>query len=199
MFPWSRSADEEERRVKALNELFYCTSRNFNTKVCNLVKEYQFNLNSSECKDEYNNTLLHIVANSRNVRLAKQLIILGAQKYHMNVFEEKPVDIALKNNNLDMIKVLVDLEPDKYLLERIEALEAEREELIVQLDEAISREEEELVSRKRKRCEECVIKERENKKLRTVNNKLTENNEKLTKDNVDLKKTVDNLRESFKK
>lgn len=195
MFPWSRSQDEEERRNQAINEMFYCTSRNSNTKVCNLVKEYQFNLNSNECKDEYDNTLLHIVANGRNVRLAKQLIILGAQKYHKNVYGDKAVDIALKNNNLDMIKVLVDLEVDEYLQERIKALEKEREDLTIDLTNV----KEELDSHKRKRCNECIVKERENKKMRTVNNKLTENNEKLVKNNSDLEKTVNNLRNSFKK
>ncbi len=197
MFPWSRSSDEQEARNQAINNMFYYTSRNSNAKVCNIINEYEFNLNNYECKDEYDNTLLHIVANSRNVRLAKQLILLGCQKYHKNVYGEKPVDIALKNNNLDMIKVLMDLEPDEYLLERIAALEKEREDLTIDLTKV--QEELEVVSRKRKACEECVVKDRDLKRMRTVNNKLTNNNEKLTKDNADLQKTVDNLRESFKR
>lgn len=193
MFPWSNTTKEEERNL-AVHNMFYYTSRN-SMKVCTLIKKYEFNLNSSECKDEYDNTLLHIVANSRNIKLAKQLILLGCQKHHTNLYGEKPVDIALKNNNLDMIKVLVDLEVDSFLQERIEALEKEREALLIDLTTV----QEELNTRKRKACDDCAVKERDLKKMRTDYDNLTKTNNKLSTDNTDLKKTVDNLRESFKR
>jgi ankyrin repeat protein len=195
MFPWSRDLSEDEQREQAINELFFYTARSSNTKVCNTIKKYQLNLNNDECKDEYKNTLLHLTAQGKNVRLAQQLVLLGAEKYHKNVFDEKAVDIALKNNNLDMIRVLIDYEPDEYLLERIEALEQQRENLKDKLDET----EVQVNNLKRKRCDECVVKERDLKKARTDNNKLTKENTNLKKDNTDLKKTVDSLRESFKK
>lgn len=159
-------------------------------------------LNDKRCKDKYNNTLLHILANSQNVTLVRHLIIQGLRRDHVNVFGEKAINIALKNNNLTMVRVLSDIEQDPELVQRIEGLEVQRKTLYERIEKtetALGTANEEIKTLKRKRCDQCDVNVRENKRLKTENDVLGKANEKLTKDNGDLQMTVTNLRATFKK
>jgi len=159
-------------------------------------------LNSREARDKYNNTLLHILAHGNNVTLAKYMILHGLRKDHVNLFNEKAVDIAFKSRTIEMVRVLTDIVQDPQLVERIESLEATMDILYDAIEEAttdLGIANEEIKTLKRKRCDKSDTNERECKRLKTDNDKLTKDNVKLTKDNGDLQTTVDNLRELFKK
>jgi ankyrin repeat protein len=192
-----------------ISNIFYYTVTNNNKQVIKLLDEHKMDLNNKEYRDEYSNTLLHILANGKNVSLAKHLILHGLRKDHENVFNEKAVDIALKNNNLEMVRILTDIVQDPQLLERVKALEVQNETLcdtieqseidLEKVHEELEKAHEEIKSNKRKRCDNCDENVRECKRLKTDNDELTKVNKKLTKDNGELQTTVNNLRESFKK
>ena len=193
MFSWIFGFDKDNNET--ISNLFHYTLTNNNKQTIKLITEYKIDLNSKECKDKYNNTLLHILANGNNITLARQLILQGLRRDHVNIFNEKAVDIALKNNNLAMVRVLTDIVQDSKLLERITSLEVQKKVLDVKIGKA----NEEIETLKRKRCDKCDINERECKRLKIENNELVKTNENLTKDNIDLQTTIHNLRQSFKK
>jgi len=185
-----------------INNIFYYTINNNNKQVIKLLSENKIDLNDKRCKDTYNNTLLHILANGHNLVLAEYLILYGLRRDHANSFGEKAVDIALKNNNLAMVRILTDIVQDSRLVERIENLETQRKGLYVRIEKTeieLGKAHVEVRNLKRKRCDQCEVHEREVKRLKTNNDQLVQTNEKLKKDNGDLQTTVTNLRASFKK
>ncbi|ARF12050.1 hypothetical protein Klosneuvirus_3_185 [Klosneuvirus KNV1] len=201
MFSWLFGSNDTEDDV--INNIFYYTIHNNNTMVIKLLDDHKnIDLNDKRCKDKYNNTLLHILANSQNATLVRHLIIQGLRRDHVNVFGEKAINIALKNNNLTMVRVLSDIEQDPELIQRIEGLEVQRKTLYERIEKtetALGTANEEIKTLKRKRCDQCDVNVRENKRLKAENDVLGKTNEKLTKDNSDLQTTVTNLRATFKK
>ena len=190
MFSWLFSSNTTDADI--INNIFYYAINNNNDQVINLLNEHKIDLNSKACKDRYNNTLLHILANGKNIILANHLILCGLRKDCVNVFNEKAVDIALKNNNLAMVRLLSDIEQDPKLLIRIENLENQRNELCDKVEKA----NEEIINLKKRKlsevCKDCEDNLREVKRLKT-------HNDELIKDNKDLQTTVKNLRQQFKK
>lgn len=198
MFNWLFGSNESESDV--INNIFHHTLKGNNAQLTRLLTDYKIDPNI--CKDEYNNTPLHILANSNNVALAETFLFYGLKKDHVNVFGEKAVDIALKNNKLEMVKVLSDIVQDTKLVKRIEGLEAQAKTLYTRIqvsENNLTKANEEIKTLKRKRCDQCDVNVRECKRLKTDNDALTKTNEKLTKDNGDLQVTITNLRTSFKK
>jgi len=201
MFSWLFGSNDTEDDV--INNIFYYTIHNNNVMVIKLLDDHtNIDLNDKKCKDKYNNTLLHILANTQNVTLVRQLLAKGLRRDHVNIFGEKAINIALKNNNLTMVSVLSNIEPDHELIQRVEGLESQQKTLYVRIEKtesALGTATEENKTLKRKRCDQCDVNVRETKRLKTHNDELVKVNETLTKDNSDLKVTVTNLRASFKK
>ena len=201
MFSWL-SDSKDNKADETISNLFYYAVTNNNKQMTKLMNESNIDLNSDKCKDRYSNTLLHIVANGNNVALARSLILCGLRKDHSNSFGERAVDIALKNNNLEMVRVLTDMVQNPQLLERIAHLESQTVTLrstIQQSETNLEKAKDEIKTLKRKRCDDCDVNTRECKKLKTENEVLVKKNETLTKDNGDLQTTIKNLRQSFKK
>lgn len=200
MFEWLFGTDKTEEDI--INNIFYYTLTNNNKQVIKLINDYNIDLNNKKYRDSYNNTLLHILANGNNIELTKNLILCGLQRDHVNVYDDRAVDIALKNNNLEMVRVLTDIEQDPQLLERIANLEVQRQTLYATIEKTgtdLVEANTEIKNLKRKRCDQCDVNTRECKRLKTENDGLLKTNEKLTKDNGDLQTTVTNLKTSFKK
>lgn len=200
VFSWLFGSNTNNDDV--INNIFYYTINNNNRQVIKLLSDNKIDLNDKRCKDTYQNTLLHILASGNNLVLAEYLILYGLRRDHANVYGEKAVDIALKNNNLAMVRILTDIVQDPKLLARIENLEDQRKGLYVRIEKTeteLGKAHEEVRNLKRKRCDDCEVNIREVKRLKTNNDQLGQINEKLKKDNGDLQTTVTNLRASFKK
>ena len=203
MFGWfGTTPEEEEARRLDIKNMFYYTNRKNNYRVNEIIHKHEnsraFDLNSRECRDEYDNSLLHVAVSSKNYELTKQLILLGLNKLHKNTFSETPNDIAIKNHDIQMIKILENLECDEYLLARIDNLETVNVKLNDDVLELTTKNvllSEDLASTKRslkRQRDECTTHIKSIKKLKS-------DNDKLKKDNTDLQNTVNTLRDSFKK
>lgn len=186
-----------QRRSTAIGDAFHNAKRCANEAVYTLIADNNLDINT-ECFDEYRNTLLHIVVATKNHRLAKSLLIMGADIQIKNMFGETPLDIGIKNHHTPMIKILLEFNPTVGTLrERVDELEAvcdevERDcEVLHNRVEGLQSENAEL-SLKRKRCERCPVHESQIKKLKI-------DNKQLTTDNAELSKSIEAMRESFKK
>lgn len=199
MFSWLFGTNKDEATI--IEHVFYYTMHNSEIHAMKLIKQHELDLNNKKCKDKYGNTLLHIVARSDNINFARQLILYGLRKDHVNVFNEVAVDIAFNYNNITMIKILTDIVQDRELLNRITALEANKITLLQTLEQSektLIGAQEEIKTLKRKRCDNCEVNVRECKRLKTQNDELVKTTEQLTKDNSELKTTTENLRGAFK-
>lgn len=207
MFDWLFGSNNTDAEI--INNMFYYTINNRGTQLFKLLNDNQIDPNDKKYKDYYNNTLLHVLASSSNVNLASELISYGLRRDHKNIFNERAVDIALKNNNLEMVWILTDLINDNKLVDRINGLEIHNKKLYEKIEKTeaeLGNTKEEIKTLKRKRCDDSDVIMRENKRLKIdndglikLNDGLKKVNDKLTKDNGDLQTTVNNLRESFKK
>ena len=142
-------------------------------------------INNSEFTDvTTKDTLLHLAVKTKNTSFVKYLLDRGINKDVTNVLSETPLDIAIKNQTVDIIKMLIHTNVELTSYPEYKKL---REEL-----------ETEKRNYKRKRDDfdnlesKTVLLESENKKLK-------EENIKLIKDNEELKKTVRTLTESMKR
>jgi ankyrin repeat protein len=177
-FFWGDSPNEVKRRDD-IKKMFKFASTKNNRGVYAIIKQHSLDLNSDECKDDYQNSLLHIAVNSCNKPLVTQLLKLKVSTHHKNNFNEIPVDLAIKNNDLDIVRMLESNSNDKII-----QLEADNQVLtdeIVKLTAVNS----DLNTRFKRQRDECLEHDATIKKLKT--------------DNAELEKTVNNLRGSFKK
>jgi len=203
MFSWFNPTPEEIEKGKAVKDMFYYANvhtkvniygyqvRDHNARIYELIEKYKFDLNSLQCRDDYDNSLLHIATKSSNAELTKQLILLGINKHHQNSFGEKPIDIALKNNDLKIIKILENFDCDEYLQSRIDNLEFTN----VKLNEDVIR----LTNKNITLSDDLSSAKLNLKRQRDDCDGHVKTIKKLKKDNTDLKNTVDSLRDSFKK
>lgn len=170
------------------------------SKVSELINEHSFDINT-ECRDEHNNTLLHLAVKSKLHSTALYLVRRGADRNKKNSFGESPWDIAVTNQDNQMIRILLNfqdtingLKEDKTRLSKeVLELQEERDNLVKS-------------GKKRKRCEDCEVKDREIKRVKREKEdveervvRITTQVSELEKDNQTLKTTVDSLRSSFKK
>lgn len=166
----------DEQRKSLLDDIY-----NKRTDYAIRILEKFTNINNSEFTDlTTKDTLLHLAVRTKNTSFIKYLLDRGINKDVTNVLSETPLDIAIKNQNVEIIKMLVHTNVDPEYKKLQEELETEKR------------------NHKRKREDyddlqfKTVILESENKKLK-------EENTKLTKDNEELKKTVRTLTDSMKK
>ena len=198
MFSWFSEIpkEEQDRRKEVVRSMFYYATKCVNVYVYNYKKDEAFDLDSNECKDEYGNSLLHIAVSSNNIELVAHLVEINMRKDHKNNFGETPVDIALKNRNLNIIKILEcdgpsgvpvskSIKATKAKLVRDNAELTKRNSDLSAINDGLKGS----LKRKQTECDEHIG---TIKKLRADNNGLKT-------DNSDLKATVDALRDSFKK
>jgi ankyrin repeat protein len=188
-----------EKREEAVINTRYHARRSNSNKVILLITEHNLDVNK-DCLDEYQNTLLHIAVKKHNYRLVKSLVTMGANIYLKNMYGETPCDIATNQNDMAMIRTLLDLDTAIDALKTTNTeLQRECGEVRAQLNVVTT--ENKSLKRKRKRsvCDECVVKERDIKRFKHEIGDITEQKAKIEKDNADLKTTVASLRESFKK
>lgn len=228
--------NKDTKRVKQLIE---------DNKINDLFdKKYRDDIFDYKYRDDYGNTLLHIAVKTYNVDLTRYLILKGIDTEAINFFGERAIDIAKKNNNVELIQILSDIIVDKELKKKIDNLELDKRnyqadltQTKVKLNEANNQ----IKTLKRKRNENIQVVEKENKRLKTEksslsqrissleknnslikenfrkiklqNNKLVEENKatiikldqmkekkiEVEKNNIELKKTIETLRDSFKK
>lgn len=187
-------------------QLIFRHAINSNTSgVVGALTNANINPSDSHMIDEFGQNLLHIAVKKRNYELACYLVDSQTSITRSSIFDETPLDIAIKNHDKKMIetlyrKPLLDFHKNENtrLIEKITNLENNNKTLIttnkeltiknstlhVQLDKEIN-------SKKRKfeEYETCFT---ENKRLKT-------DNSKLLCDNMALQTTVTSLRDSMKK
>ena len=196
---WFQPTPKDIERQKAIKDMFYYANRKNNKYVYNIISGNLLDLNSNECKDEYNNSLLHIAVSSDNHDLVRKLLLIGSQsnelptalkelknlepvkKTQKNNFNELPIDIALKNRNIEMIKILESIGLNTEDCVNLRKIISETK---LNLNDTRNN-----LKRKRDECDEHIV---------TIK-KLKDSNTVLTNDNIELRKTVTALRSSFKK
>ena len=143
-------------------------------QVISTINSKNINVNDSKLIDELHNTLLHAAIGTKNTRLVQYLVNNKSSQTKTNIFNETPLNIAMKNHDENLIKILLGLDNDSNNTKKLtDDLDKER------------------TSHKRTRDDrDTVILEKEI--LRTENKKLKE-------DNSELQKTVKTLRQSMKK
>jgi len=198
-----------DKKQETIFTIFENTAQGHSDNVVNLITENNFDINH-DCLDSYGNTPLHIVTICNNAILAQKLIEMGGNIHQKNIFDETPWNIAIRKNQLEMIKVLLEIEPNNTILRnKINMLEAENKSLRLSIIGA--KEENKVLKRrrdddceerddnlKRFRLEYDVVK-KENVQLKKSNLQLKKSNIQLKKDNTSLETTVKTLRSSFKK
>ena len=178
--------------------------KNRGANVINRIEKYNLQVNSNEFLDDSNQNLLHLAAHCGDTKLATFLMTKNINTEKRNCFDQKPIDIAIKNNDIEMTKIILshplnnELKDIKY---KLEIAEDDINLLTIKnqsLNEMISNLNYQVKLGKRKEREWNVI-ENENKKYKTDNYHLTQENIKLKKDNTILKNTVKTLRNQHRK
>lgn len=166
-------------------------SQNTN-KVISIINHHNINLDDRNLVDESQQNLLHLAVRTKNVELAKFLMSHNINRQKQNIFNEIPLDIAIKNHDKKMVETLLHVEPPIILPyhntdKLTEELNTEKRNCKRHRDECdtLSRENTSLKN--------------ENTDLVIENGKLKTENKKLKTDNDELQRTVKTLRESFKK
>ena len=169
------------------------------------LEKYNIDVNNSNLVDDCAQNLLHIAARTKNYELARYLISRKIDKTKINLFNETPKAIALKNNDVQMFEIIMDYDSLSYckienikLNGRITDLELNNAKLIdtnkdltLKNDVLVLQLEEEKKSKKRK-LDDDGIHLMETKRLKT---EIVQ----LRNDNNVLSNTVKSLRESMKK
>lgn len=160
-------------------------------KIVNLestINQNSFSINN-DCLDENRNTLLHLAVIYKQYGVATYLVKNGADCTKVNSFSDSSWNIALKNHDTKMIRILLRIDD---VNERISNLNREIDQLRADKN-----------NNKKRKCNECDFKTQEVKRIRkekdTVINDLNTNIKKLRTDNADLRTTVESLRTSFQK
>ena len=194
-----------EKQVK-IKEMFRFACSNQTSRVMNYITTYNIDINSRECVDEYSQTLLHIAVISSDKDFVKKLLALGIDKDRMDCFNRIPVDIAIQQNNKEMVKLLLDNKEDttfmksentRLVIENGELVKDttmllnDNKNLTHKYNSAILQMSTHKTSLKRVRSDLDDYM-RDNKRLKTENGKLK-------KDNNVLQNTVTTLRKSNRK
>jgi ankyrin repeat protein len=196
---FSGGGGNDKERKNAIKSMFRHAMNHNNRSVKYIVDKYKLNLNSEECWDQYGNNLLHIAVRSNNYELVKDLILIDIDRNKKNNYAtpETPFDIAMKNYNETMVKLLSDTGDSEFLKERIESLKVIIDDLTNDLESVKVKYESlklelERVKRTPSSSKKRIIKlETENRILTDKNRSLTIKNSNLTSD---LRETCRNLK-----
>jgi len=203
LFSRKRRFTDREQRINYINDVIgYAMDSSINKMVA-CIEKNEIDINSDECVDVHNQTLLHIAVLKRNKCLVQQLLDMGIHTQVKNVFGELPIDIAIKNHDVEIVKMLLDhdltydynyyMGQYDIIVERNKLLEDD----VVKLQECnkeMTKENEQLtVAIESEKTGSKRVRE-DNEHLENVNNILVEENGKLNADNEVLGATVETMR-----
>lgn len=201
MFSFYRSTITEDTKLS----LFAAARKSNTTYVMKTIKEKNINVSDWSLIDDYEQTLLHIAVKTKNYTLAQELMDMKMSPIKKNMFEETPMDIALRNNDIKMIILLSGNENAAFLKAengRLLGTINDQKELIVSMtniNTEVTKKnsllhmelDTERKSLKRKRNEyETVLND---------NIRLVSENKRLKVDNETLQKTIGTLSNSMRK
>lgn len=176
-----------------------------NLKVYNLLDENNIKPSSKNLVDEMKQNLLHIAVRRKNYVLVEYLIENDVSQTDKNIFDERPLDIAIKNNDFQMVELLCGRGNSENQKKTIKKLEDKCDDYKMNYEKVAN------INLDLKTQVESVTKS--NKRLRniynTVNNQLQtehatytsalQNCEKLREENKGLKTELNNLRITTKR
>lgn len=87
-------------------EILKATLNSQNLKVYNLLDENKIKPSSKNLIDDMKQNLLHIAVRTKNYVLVEYLVDNDVSQTDKNVFNETPLDIAIKNNDKEMVELL---------------------------------------------------------------------------------------------
>ncbi len=198
-FLWGSKTITIDEKNQVKNDIFSAVFNGQTDRVLELLNKFNINLN--DYNDCYANNLLHIAVNAGNLELARQLIFRKINKDATNIFGHSSLDLAIKNNNKNLISLLINNGLDINFLKnensRLQNDILNMNEINNKLLEANNQStskynmlyikwQSEINNRKRSQ-EDCDFYERESKRLKI-------DNDNFVKDNNVLKITVNNLR-----
>ena len=76
--------------------------------VMTMINCNNINVNNNQLADDYKQNLLHIAVKNYHYEFAKFLIKKKIDKSKKNIFNETPLDIAIKNHDTKMIEILLE-------------------------------------------------------------------------------------------
>lgn len=166
--------------------------------VMDLLDKSNLEPTNSNLVDKSKQNLLHLAVKTKNYMLAEYLIEKKVSQIAKNIFNETPVDIAIKNNDIRMIELLYGVNKMDNYKQLTQKLEDKCDDMKFNYEKILSENtnlsyklEESTKTNKRLR-DTNDVQEREIKRLKTDNVRLSE-------DNKILQTTVTNLRNSMKK
>jgi hypothetical protein len=104
-------------------EIIKATYHAQNLKVYNLLDENNIKPSSKNLVDEMKQNLLHIAVRGRNYVLVEYFVDNDVSQTDKNIFNETPLDIAIKNNDKEMVELLCGhgkLENHKKTIKKLE-------------------------------------------------------------------------------
>jgi ankyrin repeat protein len=148
-----------------------------NDQVLQILAKYNNLLQKDFIDDTTNDTLLHLAARTKNIVLVKYLLSRKVNKEAINILNETALDIAIKNQSTDIVKMLLINESNQLRVNESNQFKKELEN------------EKKIHKRKRDEFDMLVA----------DNFTLIIDNKKLKKNNEELQKTVRTLSNSLKK
>jgi len=166
--------------------------------VIELLERHRININNSSLVDDYGQNLLHIAVKGVNYDLVRYLMGKGGDRLKRSVYNETPIDIAMKNYDVKMVEILLEVDYEssfkvgnKQLSDKVVELESCNRKLIESNTE---------LSQKNGVLHLQLDDERRvGKRLRDESVVMIEENKRLKSDNKVLSDTVKVLREAAKK
>ena len=182
--------NEVQRMASIYEQLFKSAAFKDNDEIYKLMTENRINCNDYGCRDDYDNTLLHIAAKVDNHDLMLSLINNGADKKIKNIFNETCIDIALRYHSRNCLRILLNRCSDNDLIERIEFLEKNNNNL--QLKAEADKKRMEAIKESETVCRKKL--KRKRKEIDDMDREF----KKVKKDNKILQTTVHSLRNAYK-
>lgn len=166
--------------------------------VIELLERHRININNSSLVDDYGQNLLHIAVKGVNYDLVRYLMGKGGDRLKRSVYNETPIDIAMKNYDVKMVEILLEVDYEssfkvgnKQLSDKVVELESCNRKLIESNTE---------LSQKNGVLHLQLDDERRvGKRLRDESVVMIEENKRVKSDNKVLSDTVKVLREAAKK
>jgi ankyrin repeat protein len=153
------------------------------------IRQYigQNNNQVNKIKDIYNNTMLHVAVQFNKPLIVSYLLEMNSDVTLLNIYNEDPVDIAIKNQNKEIIQLFSSHKVNKIqeIVDELknEVLESRSETTILKNNVLEARAETTILKNNvlEARAETTILKN-DGKRLRETNEQLEHTTKKLKKD-----------------
>jgi ankyrin repeat protein len=161
-----------------------------------VIQTNNINLNDTELLDPYKNSILHIATINRANNIVKYLLDKNVDQEKVNLFDETALDIAIKNNDTKLVKMLTSCDKEKvgYLEKENKRLDEKVKEL--ETDKTKLLDTNKMLTMKNNYLQVQLNEEKQSKRKYID---LESENKKLKTDNESLQKTVRTLKDLAKK